>query len=179
MVGPVITPVNHKGTHMEALEYIARILLVGIGATAVLDFWLMVIARMGVPTLNVSLVGRWVGHLCRGTFAHAAIARAEPISGELALGWITHYAIGIAFAAVLVASQTLAWLRQPSLGPALLIGISTVLAPLFVMQPAMGAGFASSRTATPVKNVFRSITSHAVFGLGLFLFSLVAAQFLR
>ena len=179
MVGPEITPVNLKGTHMEALEYIARILLVGMGATAVLDLWLIVIGRMGVPTLNFSLIGRWVGHLCRGTFAHAAIARAEPIGGELALGWITHYAIGIAFAAVLVASQTLAWSRQPTLGPALLIGVGSVLAPLFIMQPAMGAGFASSRTTTPAKNVLRSITNHAVFGLGLFLFSLLAAQFLR
>ncbi len=46
---------------------------------------------------------------------------------------------------------------------------ATVSAPLFVMQPAMGAGFAASRTPTPVRNVIRSIANHTVFGLGLYL----------
>jgi hypothetical protein len=164
---------------MAALQEIERVLLIGIGATVVLDSWLVLLGRMGVPTLNFAYIGRWVGHLLRGKFAHAAIARAEPIKGERAWGWLAHYAIGIAFAALLVGSQGAAWARQPTLGPALRIGLCTVLAPLFVMQPAMGAGIASSRTATPVKNVLRSVANHAVFGLGLYLTSLLAAQFLR
>jgi hypothetical protein len=164
---------------MATLQEIERVFLIGIGATTVLDGWLILLGRLGVPTLNFAFIGRWVGHLLRGKFAHAAIARAEPIKGELAWGWLTHYAIGIAFAALLVGSQGVAWVRQPTLGPALGIGLCTVLAPLFVMQPAMGAGIASLRTATPVKNVLRSVANHAVFGLGLYLFSLLAAQFLR
>ena len=160
---------------MATLQEIERVFLIGIGATAVLDIWLVLLGRMGVPTLNFAFIGRWVGHLLRGKFAHAAIAGAEPIKGERAWGWLTHYAIGIAFAALLVGSQGVAWARQPTLGPALGIGLCTVLAPLFVMQPAMGAGIASSRTATPVKNVLRSVANHAVFGLGLYLSSLLAA----
>lgn len=69
------------------------------------------------------------------------------------------------------------WARQPTPGPAIAFGICTVLVPLFVMQPAMGAGFASSKTATPLKNVFRSVTNHAVFGVGLYLSSLIAKEF--
>jgi hypothetical protein len=53
------------------------------------------------------------------------------------------------------------------------------VAPLFVLQPLLGAGFASSRTATPMKNVLRSIANHAVFGLGLYLLAQLAAQFFR
>lgn len=161
---------------MRLLQEIAPILAIGTGATVVLDAWLLLLQRLGIPALNFTFLGRWVGHLFRGRFAHAAIARADPIPGELAIGWFTHYAIGIAFAAVLVASQDAAWLRQPSLLPALATGICTVLAPLFVLQPAMGAGLASSKTATPARNVLRSIANHVVFGLGLFLAALLAAR---
>lgn len=164
---------------MSSLQDIERILLVGIGATAVLDLWLVLLGRMGVPTLNFAFVGRWVGHLTRGRIMHAGIARSTPIRGELALGWFTHYAIGISFAWALLAIQGMSWARQPTLWPCILFGVCTVLMPLFVMQPAMGAGFASSKTATPAKNVIRSVANHAVFGLGLYLSSLLAAQWLR
>ena len=177
MVGSTNPRVNRKGIQMASLQEIGLVLFIGIGATAVLDIWLVLLGRMGVSTLNFAFIGRWVGHLFRGKFAHAAIGRAEPIPGELAWGWLMHYAIGIAFAALLVATQGLAWARQPTLGPALAFGLCTVLAPLFVMQPAMGAGFASSKTATPVKNVLRSVANHAVFGLGLYLSSLLAKEF--
>ena len=161
---------------MTTLHDIGRVLIIGIGATAVLDAWLFLLRRLGVPTVNFAFVGRWLGHLPRGTLAHDDIARAQPIRGEVPLGWLTHYAIGIAFAAVLLGWQGMAWTRQPTLGPALLVGVCTAVAPLFVMQPAMGAGFASSRTPTPAKNIFRSVVNHAVFGLGLYLTALLIAQ---
>jgi hypothetical protein len=53
--------------------------------------------------------------------------------------------------------------------PALAVGVATVVVPLFVMQPAMGAGFAASRTPTPLKNCLRSLATHAVFGVGMYL----------
>jgi hypothetical protein len=84
------------------------------------------------------------------------------------LGWLTHYAVGMGFAGLLVGLRGLGWMNNPSLLPAVLTGICTVVAPLFVMQPAMGAGFAASRTPTPLKNCLRSILNHTVFGIGLY-----------
>lgn len=146
----------------------ARIALIGIGATAAMDLWSLVLRRLGVPAPNFTLVGRWVGHTLHGRWAHDAIAKAAPLRGERVLGWTFHYAVGIAFAALLAAVCGIAWARQPSLLPALAFGIATVAAPLFVMQPAMGAGFASAKTSTPLKNCLRSLANHAVFGLGLY-----------
>ena len=68
--------------------------------------------------------------------------------GELAWGWLTHYAVGVAFAVVLLSLQGAAWVHSPTLLPALAVGMGTVAAPLLVMQPAMGSGFAASRTPT-------------------------------
>lgn len=177
MVGSTLPEVKHKGFEMASIQDIGRVFIIGIGATAVLDIWLLLLGRMGVPTLNFAFIGRWAGHLLRGRFSHEAIAGAQAVPGELAWGWLTHYAIGIAFAALLVGWQGDAWARQPTPGPALVFGLLTVLVPLLVMQPAMGAGFASSRTATPMKNVLRSVTNHAVFGLGLYLSTLLTKEF--
>jgi hypothetical protein len=44
-----------------------------------------------------------------------------------------------------------------------------VLAPLFILQPALGAGIASSKTPAPVFNTVKSLVTHMVFGLGLYL----------
>jgi hypothetical protein len=53
--------------------------------------------------------------------------------------------------------------------PALVIGIVTAIAPLFILQPALGAGIASSKTPRPVFNSIKSLATHTVFGLGLYL----------
>ncbi len=161
------------------ISTLLQIALVGIGATLVLDTWLALLQRLGVPTLNFALLGRWVGHASRGRVYQPAIARAAPVHGEWALGWIAHYAIGIAFAAVLAGVQGHSWTQDPSLLPALAVGISTAAAPLFVMQPAMGAGFAASKTATPLKNCLRSVVNHAVFGLGMYVAAVVVDSILR
>jgi hypothetical protein len=154
------------------------IVLIGIGATAVLDLWLVVLKRLGVPTGSFALIGRWVAHMARGRFTHASIARAEPVRKELAIGWVTHYAVGIAFAAVLVAMQGSGWVRQPTFVPALLTGVATVAMPLFVMQPAMGSGFAASRTPAPLANSARSVANHTVFGVGLYLAAVAVTGFI-
>ena len=153
---------------MPTLTAHAHIALVGIGATALMDVWLLLLSRLGVPTTSFALVGRWVGHFTRGRFAHAAVAQADPMPFELGLGWLTHYAIGIAYAALLVALQGAAWLQQPTVLPALVFGAATVVAPWFVMQPAMGAGFLALKTPTPLKNALRNLANHTVFGAGLY-----------
>jgi hypothetical protein len=160
---------------MTSLHDLATIACIGIGATATMDLWLLIQKQMGARTLSFAYIGRLVGHLLRGRFAHAAIAHAPPIAGELAWGWLTHYAVGVAFASVLVGIEGLAWARSPSLLPAVAVGIGTVALPLFVMQPAMGAGIASSRTPTPLKNSVRSLANHTVFGLGLYFSAVVVA----
>ncbi len=160
---------------MASPEDITRVVLMGIGATAIMDVWLALMKALGVPTLNFALVGRWVGHLCHGKFAHASIGQAHPIQRESELGWVTHYAVGIAFALLLACIQGVAWLHEPTLAPAIAVGAATVAVPLFVIQPAMGAGFAAAKTPTPAKNCLRSVITHTVFGLGLYLSAVLIA----
>lgn len=151
------------------MDYLIDTLLIGAGATAVMDLWAVARKRLlGVPAPDYGLVGRWLGHMPRGHFRHARIASAPPVRGERLLGWIAHYAIGIAFAAILTGIAGPAWMRAPTPGPALGVGIATVAAPFLVMQPAMGAGIAASRSPRPAAARLQSLVTHAIFGLGLY-----------
>lgn len=145
-----------------------QVALIGIIATALLDAWTLALNRLGVRTLPMGLVGRWMGHMCEGRFFHDAIRQATPVRHEAALGWAIHYAVGVVFASALVMTAGVAWLAAPSAGPALLAGALSVVMPLFVMQPAMGAGFASAKTPSPLSNVARSVANHLVLGLGYY-----------
>ena len=151
-------------------------ILIGTGATVFLDVWSAARTRFsGTPMPDYGLVGRWLAYLPRGRFFHDAIAKSAPIRGERMLGWVAHYAIGIAFAAILLALWGTEWARQPTLVPALIVGIGSVAAPFLLMQPGMGAGIAASRTPDPRAARLRSLTTHMVFGFGLYAAGWVAS----
>jgi hypothetical protein len=153
-----------------ASEIVARTLLMGIGATAVMDVVAMLAKQLfGVPKSDWAMVGRWVGNFPRGQFRHDSMAKAPPIDGELALGWIIHYLTGIAYAALAIAIYGLEWARQPTLGRAVLIGTAMIVAPFFIMQPGMGAGIAASKTPNPRAARLRSLMNHVAFGVGIYL----------
>jgi hypothetical protein len=162
----------------DTLELALRTVLVGAGATLTMDGWAFLLRRIGIPSLDLALLGRWLGHLRRGRWKHESIARAAPVRGELLLGWCAHYAIGITFAALLLSTFGLGWARSPSPTPALFIGIATAVAPLFILQPALGAGIASSKTSAPVRNSLKSLLTHTVFGVGLYLSALATTLML-
>ena len=148
-------------------------MLIGVGAGLLMDAWSLVLRRgFGIPTLDYALLGRWIGHIARGRLRHERIATAEPIRGERALGWAAHYGIAVTFAFVLLALVGADWLQSPTVGPALLVGLATILAPWLVMQPGMGAGIAGSRTPNPWATRLRNLGTHTVYGLGLYLSAL-------
>jgi hypothetical protein len=151
------------------MNYLVCTLLIGAGATVVMDIWAVARKRLlGIPSLDYALVGRWLVHAMRGRFQHDRIAASPAVPRERAIGWTAHYLIGIAFAAVLLAIWGLDWARHPTIGPALIVGIGSVAAPFLVMQPGMGAGIAASRTPRPSAARLQSIVTHAIFGLGLY-----------
>lgn len=97
------------------------------------------------------------------------IPHAPPVRGEAALGRGAHYAIGVAFAGLLVALAGPEYLSRPTLIPALIVGVATVVAPLFMLQPTLGMGRAASRTPHPWVVRGRSLIAHTSYGLGLYL----------
>ncbi|MBB2971537.1 DUF2938 domain-containing protein [Mesorhizobium sp. RMAD-H1] len=154
-------------------------LLIGGGATLFMDLWAALQKRLfGLKPLDYRLLGRWIGHLRHGRFMHENIIAAPPVRSEAALGWFAHYLTGVAFAAVLLVVSGLEWARNPTPGPALLVGIATVAAPFLILQPGMGAGIAARRTPRPNVSRLRSFITHLSFGIGLYAAALVTAAVL-
>lgn len=156
------------------LEVIGRSLAIGIGATALLDLWAIFLNRaFGIPLANWAMVGRWFAHLPRGRFMHDTIADTPPVSNELAIGWIMHYLIGALFAAIVIMIWGLDWARNPTLLPALIVGVVTVGCGWFILQPGMGFGLAASKRPNANQVRLIGLINHVVFGLSLWLAALL------
>ena len=162
----------------EGAESLLRALLIGVGATAIMDLWALLLRSFGIPSLDWAMVGRWLGNIPRGQLAHTSIAAAAPVPGERALGWLAHYLVGVLFAALLLTLCGPEWAHQPTPLPALLFGLASVSAPFFIMQPALGAGLAARRTPAPWRARRLSLLTHFVFGIGLYIAALCTAVLL-
>jgi hypothetical protein len=163
----------------EAID-IPGAVAMGIGATLVMDLWNLFLKRaFSIPSLNYCLLGRWLCHMPAGTFRHANITAAPPKPFECTVGWIAHYATGVVFALGFVVLASGDWLARPTLLPALLYGIGTVVFPFFLLQPSFGLGIAASRTPKPTQARLKSLVTHTVFGIGLYVCALGVSYVLR
>ncbi len=148
--------------------------LMGVLATVAMDLWALALNRFaGQPLPNWAMVGRWVAHLARGTVFHDAIAEAPRVPGELQIGWVFHYAVGIIYGLALAAIMGPAWLAEPTFLPAWVFSILMVGFGWFLLQPGMGLGWAASKTPAPWKARAMNLAAHTVFALGLWVGALV------
>ena len=155
-----------------------RAVAVGIGATLVMDIWNLLLKRaFSIPSLNYCLLGRWIGHMPLGTFRHANITAATQRPFECTVGWLSHYTIGVVFAVAFVAFMSDDWLARPTVVPALVYGVATVVIPFFVMQPSLGLGVAAGKTPNSTQARLKSLMTHTVFGIGLYV-SALAVKYL-
>jgi hypothetical protein len=142
---------------------------IGLGATLLMDLWALFLKHVfNIHLPDYCLVGRWFSHMPGGTFVHASIAAASQKRCECAVGWIAHYAIGTVYAFVLLAFVSSGWLVRPTLLPAVLFGVGSVVVPFLIMQPCFGLGIAASRAPNPTQARLRSLMAHAAFGVGLY-----------
>jgi phage shock protein PspC (stress-responsive transcriptional regulator) len=144
-------------------------LVIGIGATMIFDLWNLLLNRLlGIPLPNWALVGRWFCHLFSGRFVHRDITSASPVAQELAWGWAFHYAVGASFGLATALIGGAAWLRAPSLGLPLTVGLGTVLFGWLILAPGLGAGIAARLKPNPARIRMLNIMAHFVFGLAMY-----------
>lgn len=160
--------------------YLVGAIVVGLGATLFMDLWALLLKRLfGIPPANYCLVGRWLAHMPEGTFRHANIAAAAPTRFECPVGWTAHYTLGAMYALVLVAFVSWSWLMRPTLLPALVFSLGSLLVPFLIMQPSFGLGVAASRASNPTQARLRSLMAHTAFGVGLYASAIVVSSVLR
>lgn len=154
---------------MAGMPYFVTAAATGVLATIGLDLWAAFVKHvLRLPTANWAMVGRWIGHMRGGTFVHRHVADTGPVRHELAIGWLTHYAVGVVYG--LAYGLIIRFLTdgRATLSSALIFALATLAAPWLVMQPAIGAGMFASRTPRPGVVRAVNVSMHLAFGLCLY-----------
>lgn len=144
-------------------------IVMGVGGTLAMDVWAWVLNKLAAqPMPNWAMPGRWAAHVARGHVWHDDIGAAEPVGGELRIGWAFHYIVGILYgvAFVFVVGET--WRAAPTFWPVWVFSILTIAAGWFLLQPGMGLGWAASKTESPWKVRAMGLLAHTMFALGMF-----------
>lgn len=80
--------------------------------------------------------------LSRGKVFHDDIGAASPVLGELALGWVFHYVVGVLYGIVCALIVGANWFAGPVFWQVWIWGILTIAGGWFVLHPGMGLGWA-------------------------------------
>lgn len=150
------------------MKSIFKTILVGIGATAMVDLFTFILSLFTHKGHGILYIGRWVAYTFKGTFFHHNIIESPAVNNELLIGWLAHYVIGILFAFGLVALFGKKWLNTPNFLAAMIIGNVTLFFPVCIVQPAMGFGVAFSKIPQTGFLLTKIILIHVVYGLGLY-----------
>ncbi len=159
------------------MYYVLKIIVIGVGATLTVDVWTFFLGLFNIKSLDYRFVGRWISNFPMGKVFHKNIMQTEPVKGELFIGWLAHYLIGINFAILLFLFYGKEWIDNPDIYSAVVFGIITVVAPLFIMQPAFGFGIASSNLPKPNIRRLKSLFTHLIYGIGLYITAILIKQF--
>jgi hypothetical protein len=159
-------------------DFFWRSIVVGAGATAAMDLWALALcALFGLALPNWAMVGRWFAHVAKGRVYHKNIADSAPVANELAIGWFSHYTTGIVYAGVLIVIAGREWVENPTFLPAWILGMITIGAGWFILQPGMGAGWAASLRPNPNKIRILNILAHTAFAAGMFCTAWLISRF--
>lgn len=155
---------------MNHLNLISTALALGLMATLFMDFWaLLVKSFFNIKGLDYKLLGRWLVHMKRGKFTHNTILNSPETKNEELIGYLAHYLIGVSFAFILLLFHGEHWLSNPTFLPPFLVGIISIIAPFFIMQPCFGFGLAANKTPAPMSARAKSLMAHVSYGVGLYL----------
>lgn len=144
--------------------------VMGLAGTLAMDIWAWALARFaGQAAPNWAMPGRWLAHVGRGRVFHDSIGTADPVGGELALGWVFHYGVGLIYGVVFIALAGAGWLAEPTFLPLWAFSLATIAAGWFLLQPGMGLGWAAARTPNPWKTRAMGLLAHTTFAVGMWL----------
>jgi hypothetical protein len=155
--------------------------LAGVLTTATADLGALLGARLRVGGVGPrrsgpDIIGRWFRYMLRGKFRHDDILQTPRLPGELPLGLVIHYLIGIVFT-LAFGAIVLALHMTATILPALVFGLATVVFPWFLMLPSQGMGW-MGRDAGPNTHLGRmSLYTHFIFGVALALWTTLLRPF--
>ena len=142
--------------------------MVGILSCVVLDLWQRILfLTLGVPVSNWALVGRWLNSFIKtGKWVNHGLPNSPKINNELAIGWLFHYAVSIAYAGLFFVLWKWGIVVSGFFG-GLVFGLVSVIIPWFFFMPALGAGVLANKTDNSLKACALALLAHAIYGTAI------------
>jgi len=150
------------------------ILVIAVVANVMTDAYELTLERLFGKTRDWHLVGRWVAHMLKGSIFLDPADETRTVPGELAIGWIFHYIVAIAYVALYLFCMQSILGEPPTIGTAVVFGMVTVAAPWFILMPCLGVGVFAKKAPKPNFIRAASLSIHTVFGFGIYLGVVVA-----
>ena len=150
------------------MDLIVTGVVAGVLGTLVMDSLNHLFARTGMLSkIDVAMIGRMSAGWARGRFRYRHPDEMDPIAREKLLGYITHYAIGVGLAFIYVLGWALLVGGPASPVWALVYGVATTVASLFLVYPSMGMGVCGRRSAEGIRAPLSPLANHLFCGIGM------------
>ena len=140
----------------------------GVLGTIAMDLLNTLFARIGlILRIDIKMIGRMSAGWFRGRFRYSHPSEMEPAANEQAIGYISHYLIGVCLAVPFVFSWGV--LVEGPVSPAWIFayGVATTVASVFVVYPSMGLGMFGRRSPEGIRAPLSSLANHIFFGAGM------------
>lgn len=150
------------------MDLIVTGIVAGLLGTLVMDFLNHLFARLGILLkIDVRMIGRMSAGWADGRFRYSHPSEMQQVPNEKLYGYITHYAIGVGLAIPFVLGWAI-FVGEP-LSPvwALIYGVATTVASVFLVYPSMGLGLFGWRSPEGIRAPLSSLANHFFFGLGM------------
>ena len=140
----------------------------GVLGTIAMDLLNSLFARIGlILRIDVKMIGRMSAGWIRGRFCYSHPSEMVPAENEQAIGYISHYLIGVGLAVPFVFGWSA--LVEGPVSPAWIFvyGVATTAASVLVVYPSMGLGLFGGRSPEGIRAPLSSLANHTFFGAGM------------
>jgi len=140
----------------------------GVLGTVLMDLFNHLFARTGMLLkIDMVMIGRMSAGWSRGRFSYRHPGEMETVANEKLLGYVAHYGIGVGLAFIYVFGWAVLVGGPASPAWALVYGIATTAASLFLVYPAMGLGVCGRRSPAGIRAPLSPVANHLFFGIGM------------
>jgi len=156
-----------------------RGIIIGCFATIVMDLWTLTLFFVIGHPVDWGTIGQIVGYMFQGQFILPDVSHYQQLKYQNAIGWMTHYSVGFVYAGAyeLIVLHGLRY--RADLFKAIVFSWALMVFPLCVLSPLFGNGFFYMDASSPLYNVLYTISCHTLFGVGLWLGSLISTGIRR
>ena len=150
------------------MDLVVTGIVAGVLGTLAMDLLNLTFSRTGmISKIDVGMIGRMAAGWAHGRLCYRHPDEMEQVANEKIYGYFTHYGIGVGLAIPYVLGWDLLVGGPASPVWALVYGVATTVASVFLVFPSVGLGVCGRRSPEGIKAPLSSLANHLFYGVGM------------